>query len=56
VAQHNKPAVFGFVPDLPMDRAWTDAELYERYELTVDEVAYVESQIKSIAATTKADE
>jgi len=56
VTQDNKPATFAFVPDLPMDRAWTDAELYERYELTVDEVAYVESQIKSIAATTKADE
>ena len=31
VAQHNKQENFLFVPDLPLDRVWTDAALYERY-------------------------
>lgn len=41
---------FTFVPDLPMDHIWTDPELYERYEFTPSEIAYVESQIRSTVA------
>jgi len=37
--------VYGFVPDVPLDRDWTDALLYERYGLTRDEVAFIESQV-----------
>ena len=37
--------VYGFVPDLSMDRTWTDALLYERYGLTPDEIAFIESQV-----------
>lgn len=37
--------VYTFVPDLPMDRNWTDAKLYERYQLTADEIAFIESQV-----------
>ena len=37
--------VYSFVPDLPLDREWTDAALYERYGLTDDEVAFLESQV-----------
>ncbi len=33
---------FAFVPDLPMDRTWTDADLYSRYGLTSEEVDYIE--------------
>ena len=32
-SQHTTLGCFQFVPDLPMDRAWTDEELYERYGL-----------------------
>ena len=53
VTQDNKPATFAFVPDLPMTHAWTDSELYERYGLVDDEIAYVESQIR--AASDDAD-
>lgn len=42
---------FLFVPDLPMDHEWTDAELYKRYGLTVEEIDFVESQIKPMGAT-----
>lgn len=37
--------VYGFVPDLPLDRQWTDSALYERYDLTPDEIAFIESQV-----------
>jgi site-specific DNA-methyltransferase (adenine-specific) len=37
--------VYGFVPDLPLDREWTDADLYKRYGLTADEIAFIESQV-----------
>ncbi|MTD46410.1 hypothetical protein GKE82_19490 [Conexibacter sp. W3-3-2] len=45
---------FQFVPDLPMDRMWTDEALYDRYELTDDERAFVDSQIKPMAASEAA--
>lgn len=48
VTQDNKPATFAFVPDLRMDRAWTDADLYDRYGLTDNEIAFIESQVKEM--------
>jgi hypothetical protein len=46
--QHLYSERFAFVPQLPMDRAWTDEQLYERYELTEHQVAFIESTIKSM--------
>lgn len=43
--QHATRDVYAFVPDIPMDRVWTDALLYERYGLTSEEVAFIESQV-----------
>ncbi|OBB07109.1 restriction endonuclease [Mycolicibacterium fortuitum] len=43
--QHATRDVYSFVPDVPLDRDWTDALLYERYGLSVDEVAFIESQV-----------
>jgi site-specific DNA-methyltransferase (adenine-specific) len=37
---------FAFVPDLPMDRQWTDEMLYDKYVLTMDEIAFIESMIR----------
>lgn len=37
---------FQFVPDLSMDRAWTDALLYEKYGIGPDEIAFIESMIR----------
>jgi len=42
--------VYGFVPDLPMDREWTDQDLYARYGITAAEVAFVESQVREMSA------
>ena len=35
----------GLMPDLPLDQDWTDAKLYQRYGLTPDEIAFIESQV-----------
>ncbi len=39
-------SVYTWVPMQTWDRTWTDAELYEKYGLTDDEIAFIESQIK----------
>ncbi|MDB5478854.1 MAG: Eco57I restriction endonuclease [Alphaproteobacteria bacterium] len=39
------PDRFRFVPVLDMTRRWTDADLYEHFDLTGDEAAYIESTI-----------
>ncbi|HEY3529651.1 MAG TPA: Eco57I restriction-modification methylase domain-containing protein [Nocardioides sp.] len=43
--QHATRDVYSFVPDLPLEEDWTDAKLYERYGLTKDEIAFIESQV-----------
>ncbi|HRN76051.1 Eco57I restriction-modification methylase domain-containing protein [Ottowia sp.] len=37
--------VYGFVPDLPLEEEWTDAKLYQRYGLSPEEIAFIESQV-----------
>ncbi len=44
--QHLYNERFQFVPDLPMNRAWTDADLYEKYGLTTEEQAFIDSMIR----------
>lgn len=43
--QHATKDVYAFAPEVPLDREWTDAMLYERYGLTEEEIAFVESQV-----------
>lgn len=43
--QHATRDVYSFVPDLPLDQEWTDAQLYSRYGLTEDEIAFIEAQV-----------
>lgn len=38
--------VYTFVPAQTWDRLWTDADLYERYGLTKDEIAFVEKIVR----------
>jgi hypothetical protein len=40
---------FQFVPDLPMDRGWTDAILYKKYGISKDEIMFIESMIRPMA-------
>jgi site-specific DNA-methyltransferase (adenine-specific) len=44
--QHATKDVYAFVPDLPLNRDWTDEKLYERYGLNKDEIASIESMVR----------
>ena len=46
ITQHTPPKVFGLVPMQDFSKSWTDAELYAKYKLTKDEIAFIESMIK----------
>lgn len=45
-AQHAMRGVYQFVPMQDFSKPWTDAELYAKYKLTKDEIAFIESMIK----------
>ena len=40
--------VYQFVPQQKFDKPWTDAELYEKYGLTEEEIAYIEKMVRPI--------
>lgn len=40
--QHANRSVYAFIPDVPLNRVWTDEKLYERYGLTKGEIAFIE--------------
>lgn len=44
--QHTSRDVFQFVPLQDWSKPWTDEELYAKYNLSPDEIAYIESMIK----------
>lgn len=44
--QHLSKATFGFVPVQDFTEEWTDEKLYKKYELTEDEIAFIESTIR----------
>jgi len=46
--QDNKAALFSFVPDLPMNKKWTDDELNKRYELSNSDIEYIDSMIREM--------
>lgn len=43
--QHATRDVYAFVPDVPLNRNWTDELLYARYELSRAEIAFIESVV-----------
>jgi site-specific DNA-methyltransferase (adenine-specific) len=44
--QHISKANFSLVPIQDFSKPWTDAELYAKYGLTEDEIAFIEATIK----------
>lgn len=44
--QHAVASVYSFVPLQDFSKPWTDEELYAKYKLTKDEIAFIESMIK----------
>ena len=46
ITQHATRATYTWVPVQTWDRKWTDAELYKKYGITKNEVAFIESMIR----------
>ena len=44
--QHAMRGVYKFVPLQKFDKPWTDEELYEKYGLTEEEIAYIEKMVR----------
>lgn len=42
--------VYAFVPIQPWDREWTDEMLYEKYGITEEEIAFIESVVRPMEA------
>jgi len=51
-AQHAMRGVYQFVPVQDFSKPWTDEELYAKYGLTDDEIAFIESMIKPMDLST----
>lgn len=45
-AQHSNRGVYEFVPMQNFSKPWTDAELYKKYGLTEEEIAYIEKMVR----------
>jgi len=45
-SQDATPRVYTFVPTQDFSRPWTDADLYAKYGITPDEVAFIESLVR----------
>lgn len=46
ISQHISRDTFSFVPNQDFSKPWTDEELYAKYELTQEEIDFIESMIK----------
>ena len=51
VSQHITRGCFAFVPVQDFSKPWTDAELYAKYGLTDEEIAFIESMIRPMDLT-----
>ncbi len=49
IGQHGTSSTYCFVPLQDFTHPWTDADLFKKYDLTSDEVKYIESMIKPMA-------
>lgn len=55
-AQHAMRGVYELVPLQDFSKQWTDEELYKKYNLTQDEIDFIESMIKPMNDDGKNDE
>jgi hypothetical protein len=49
ITQHAQTSVYHFVPMQDLTHSWTDDDLYKKYDLSPDEVKYIDSMIKPMA-------
>lgn len=50
ITQDAMSGVYHFVPLQDFSHPWTDDDLYKKYDLSPDEVKYIESMIKPMAS------
>jgi site-specific DNA-methyltransferase (adenine-specific) len=53
ITQDNKADIFAFVPELPMTKSWTDEELFKRFGITDEEIAFIDSNIRDMEFTNE---
>jgi site-specific DNA-methyltransferase (adenine-specific) len=53
VSQDNPKDRFKYVPKLDFRRAWTDKDLYKRYEITDEEAKFIDTLVKDIDSTAE---
>lgn len=51
ITQHATHSTYQWVPLQTWDQEWTDADLYAKYDLTQDEIEYIESRIRPMELT-----
>ena len=45
-AQHAMRGVYQFVPKQDFSKSWTDEELYSKYKISAEEIAFIEAMVK----------
>ena len=53
ITQHALRSTYSWVPQQDWGREWTDDVLYRKYEITLDEVAFIESMIRPMDENDK---
>lgn len=48
ISQHAPSKAYRFVPLQDFSKPWTDEELYEKYDLSEDEIEFIESKIRAM--------
>ena len=56
ITQHALHSTYAWVPVQVWNRTWTDALLYDKYGITSNEQAYIESQVKVMSLANSEDE
>ena len=56
ITQHATHSTYKWVPVQDWNRTWTDDALYEKYGITKEERAYIESQVREMILASSADD
>jgi site-specific DNA-methyltransferase (adenine-specific) len=51
ITQHATRSTYTWVPVQKWDQTWTDEALYEKYGLTQEDIAFIESRVKTVGGS-----
>ncbi|MEK7757483.1 MAG: Eco57I restriction-modification methylase domain-containing protein, partial [Planctomycetota bacterium] len=51
ITQHATRSTYTWVPQQAWDRTWTDQELYKKYRLSKDDIAFIEARVRAMDAS-----